>query len=176
MNLISYYSEGIMLKKGINNFPTSYINFDELLKLMTSKELKNKIDNIRSFKYKSWEYNNAKKRLPVVFFNKFSCNLNTGFLEENLIKPFDVDLSDNNIKEIKRFEKEIKVDSIKVIKSPSGKGLKFFMKKKFNTSDPAVYYEKYKKVCKKIESNYKIKLDYCQGRIKQPFFLTYINN
>ena len=168
MKLISYYSEGVMLKKGANNYPNKYINFDELIDLMKSKELKDKINNVRN------QYINAKKRLPVALFNKFEYNLNTGFIKENPIKPFDVDLSDNTKKEIKRFENDIKKDCLKVIKSPSGKGLKFFKRYNFKTNDPAEYIEKYKRICRGIEKKYNIKLDYSQGRIKQPFFLTHI--
>ena len=82
MNLMSYYPEGIMLKKGAYNYPEKYINFDEFISLMESPELKEQIDKLRTYKYKSWDYNNAKRRLPVVLFNKFSCNLNTGFIEK----------------------------------------------------------------------------------------------
>jgi hypothetical protein len=173
-NYISYYPQGIMLKKGGVNYPEKYINFDDLISLMESNQLKNKIDNLRNLKYKSWEYNYQKKKLPVVLFNKFSCNLNTGFVEENPIKPFDVDLTDNTEEEIERFEKEIQKESIKVIKSPSGKGIKFFIKRFFGTSDPAEYIKIYTEMCKEIESRFNITLDYAQGRIKQPFFLTYI--
>ncbi len=174
MNLMSYYPEGIMLKKGAYNYPEKYIDFDEFISLMESNELKEQIDKLRTYEYKSWNYNNAKRRLPVVLFNKFSCNLNTGFLEENPIKPFDVDLTDNTEEEIKIFEKEIEKRAIKVIKSPSGNGLKFFLKKVFGTSDPQEYVDMYNDLCKEIEREYNIILDYAQGRIKQPFFLTYI--
>tara|TARA_R110001606_G_scaffold394874_1_gene566191 strand:- start:331 stop:882 length:552 start_codon:yes stop_codon:yes gene_type:complete len=174
MNLMSYYPEGIMLKKGAYNYPEKYIDFDEFILLMESDKLKEQIDKLRTYEYKSWNYNNAKRRLPVVLFNKFSCNLNTGFIEENPIKPFDVDLTDNTEEEIKIFEKEIEKKAIKVIKSPGGKGLKFFLKKVFGTSDPQEYIDIYNDLCKEIENEYNIILDYTQGRIKQPFFLTYI--
>ena len=175
MKNLSYYSKGIMLKKGAENFPTKYIDFNELIDLMSSKELKEKIDNLQQYKYKSFKYNYKKKTLPVVLFNKFRCNLNSGFIKENPIKPFDVDFSDNTKEEIKRFEKDIEKDCIKVIKSPSGKGLKFFKEYLFKTNDASEYFEKYKHICRGLEKKYKIKLDYTQGRIKQPFFLTYIN-
>lgn len=175
MKLISYYPNGIMLKKGINNPPSEYLTFEELIEKMKSKELKKQIDDIRQFAYKSWEYNNAKRKLPVALFNKFQYNLNEGILKENPIKPFDVDLTDNSAKEIRKFKDKIKKDALFVIDSPSGKGLKFFIKRNFNTLDPALYLEKYKKLCKKIERKHNINLDYAQGRIKQPFFLTYIN-
>tara|TARA_R100000654_G_scaffold12360_1_gene26970 strand:+ start:515 stop:1045 length:531 start_codon:yes stop_codon:yes gene_type:complete len=174
-NLISYYPQGIMLKKGIVNYPDRYINFSDLIKIMKSNELKLKIDNLRKFEYKSYQYNFHKKRLPVVLFNKFKYNLNDGILEENIIKPFDVDLSDNTKSQIQLFKKQIKKESIYVIDSPSGKGIKFFIKKLFNTLNPVIYYEKYKELCGEYEEKYNIKLDYAQGRIKQPFFLTYIN-
>ena len=173
--LISYYPEGIMKKKVGVNYPEKFINFNELIDIMRSKELKEKINELRQYKYKGYTYNYKKKSLPVVLFNKFRFNLNSGFVKENPIKPFDVDLTDNTIDEIKLFEKDIKEKALKVIKSPSGKGLKFFLYKKFNVIDSDLYYEKYKNICKKIERKYNIKLDYCQGRIKQPFFLTYIN-
>ena len=164
-----------MLKKGINNPPTEYITFEELIEKMKSKELKEQINKVRQYEYKSCNYNNAKKRLPVALFNKFEYNLNEGILKENPIKPFDVDLTDNSIKEIRKFKNKIKKEALFVIASPSGKGLKFFIKRKFNTLDPALYLEKYKRICKKIEKKHNINLDYAQGRIKQPFFLTYIN-
>jgi hypothetical protein len=176
MELLSYYPEGIMMKKGINNFPEKYICFDELISIMESDNLKDKINELRKYEYKSWQYNNAKKRLPVVLFNKFSCNLNTGILEENPIKPFDVDLSDNSQEEINAFEIAIKKRAIKVIKSPGGNGLKFFMKSIFGTLDPQEYIEQYKELCQEIEKEFNIILDYAQGRIKQPFFLTYIKS
>ena len=163
-----------MLKKGGVNFPEKYICFEDFISLMESDKLKNQINDLRTFVYKSYNYNNAKKKLPVVLFNKFSCNLNTGFIEENPIKPFDVDLTDNSEDEINLFENEICKEAIKVIKSPSGKGLKFFIKSMFGTSDPQDYMEKYKEMCIEIESRFNISLDYAQGRIKQPFFLTYI--
>ena len=173
--LISYYPKGIMLKKGGDNPPTSYITFEELIKKMKSKELKEQIKGVRKFEYKSWGYNNAKKRLPAALFNKFKYNLNEGIIKENPIKPFDVDLTDNTETEIKRFKNEIKDKALFVMDSPSGKGLKFFIERAFNTLDPAIYIEKYKSMCKEIENEFNINLDYAQGRIKQPFFLTYIN-
>ena len=176
MDLLSYYPNGIMLKKGFENFPEKYISFDNLISIMESDKLKEQIDELRTYEYKSWQYNNAKKRLPVVLFNKFSCNLNTGILEENPIKPFDVDLTDNTQEEINAFEIAIKKRAIKVIKSPSGKGLKFFIKKVFGTLNPQEYIEHYKTICKEIEKEFSIVLDYAQGRIKQPFFLTHIKS
>ena len=101
--------------------------------------------------------------------------MNDGILQENSIKPFDVDFIDNTKSEIKIFKEQIKKESIFVIYSPSGKGIKFFIKKLFNTLDPYLYYEKYKELCRLYEKKYNITLDYAQGRIKQPFFLTYIN-
>jgi hypothetical protein len=133
------------------------------------------INNLRKFEYKSYDYNYYKKRLPVVLFNKFKYNLNDGILQENPIKPFDVDFIDNSKSEIKIFKEQIKKESIFVIDSPSGKGIKFFIKKLFNTLDPYLYYEKYKDLCREYEQKFNINLDYAQGRIKQPFFLTYIN-
>jgi hypothetical protein len=173
--LISYYPNGIMLKKGINNYPKKYIDFNDLIKIMKSDNLKIQINNLRKFEYKSYDYNYYKKRLPVVLFNKFKYNLNDGILQENFIKPFDVDFIDNSKLEIKIFKEQIKKESIFVIDSPSGKGIKFFIKKLFNTLDPYLYYEKYKELCRLYEKKYNITLDYAQGRIKQPFFLTYIN-
>tara|TARA_R100000278_G_C5475064_1_gene166025 strand:- start:540 stop:1070 length:531 start_codon:yes stop_codon:yes gene_type:complete len=172
--LISYYPKGIMLKKGINNFPDKYINFNELINIMQSENLKLQIENLRNYEYKSSQYNFYKKRLPVVLFNKFKYNLNKGIIKENPIKPFDVDFTDNNKTKIKIFKEQIKKESIFVIDSPSGKGIKFFIKKLFNTINPDLYYEKYKKLCKQYELKFDINLDYAQGRIKQPFFLTYI--
>ena len=172
--LISYYPKGIMLKKGINNFPDKYINFNELINIMQSENLKLQIENLRNYEYKSSQYNFYKKRLPVVLFNKFKYNLNEGIIKENPIKPFDVDFTDNNKTKIKIFKEQIKKESIFVIDSPSGKGIKFFIKKLFGTINPDLYYEKYKKLCKKYELKFDINLDYAQGRIKQPFFLTYI--
>jgi|TARA_R110002020_G_scaffold319664_2_gene535577 hypothetical protein len=173
--LISYYPDGIMLKKGINNYPEKYIDFNDLIKIMKSDNLKIQINNLRKFEYKSYDYNYYKKRLPVVLFNKFKYNLNDGILQENPIKPFDVDFIDNSKSEIKIFKEQIKKESIFVIDSPSGKGIKFFIKKLFNTLDPYLYYEKYKDLCREYEQKFNINLDYAQGRIKQPFFLTYIN-
>ena len=173
--LISYYPEGIMLKKGINNYPEKYIDFNDLIKIMKSDNSKIQINNLRKFEYKSYDYNYHKKRLPVVLFNKFKYNLNDGIIQENPIKPFDVDFIDNTKLEIKIFKEQIKKESIFVIDSPSGKGIKFFIKKLFNTLDPYLYYEKYKELCRLYEKKYNITLDYAQGRIKQPFFLTYIN-
>ena len=173
--LISYYPDGIMLKKGINNYPEKYIDFNDLIKIMKSDNLKIQINNLRKFEYKSYDYNYYKKRLPVVLFNKFKYNLNDGILQENYIKPFDVDFIDNSKSEIKIFKEQIKKESIFVIDSPSGKGIKFFIKKLFNTLDPYLYYEKYKDLCREYEQKFNINLDYAQGRIKQPFFLTYIN-
>jgi hypothetical protein len=173
--LISYYPEGIMLKKGINNYPEKYIDFNDLIKIMKSDNLKIQINNLRKFEYKSYDYNYYKKRLPVVLFNKFEYNLNQGIIKENIIKPFDVDLSDNTEEQIKIFKEKIKKESVYVIDSPSGKGIKFFIKKLFNTLDPYLYYEKYKNLCREYEQKFNISLDYAQGRIKQPFFLTYIN-
>tara|TARA_R100001443_G_scaffold85452_1_gene92007 strand:+ start:874 stop:1404 length:531 start_codon:yes stop_codon:yes gene_type:complete len=173
--LISYYPNGIMLKKGINNYPEKYIDFNDLIKIMKSDNLKIQINNLRKFEYKSCDYNYYKKRLPVVLFNKFKYNLNDGILQENFIKPFDVDFIDNSKLQIKIFKEQIKKESIFVIDSPSGKGIKFFIKKLFNTLDPYLYYEKYKELCRLYEKKYNIRLDYAQGRIKQPFFLTYIN-
>tara|TARA_Y100001973_G_C5196332_1_gene334508 strand:- start:2487 stop:3017 length:531 start_codon:yes stop_codon:yes gene_type:complete len=173
--LISYYPEGIMLKKGINNYPEKYIDFTDLIKIMKSDNLKIQINNLRKFEYKSYDYNYYKKRLPVVLFNKFEYNLNQGIIKENIIKPFDVDLSDNTEEQIKIFKEKIKKESVYVIDSPSGKGIKFFIKKLFNTLDPYLYYEKYKNLCREYEQKFNISLDYAQGRIKQPFFLTYIN-
>ena len=174
-NLISYYPCGIMLKKGRDNPPAEYLTFEDLIEKMKSKALKKQIEDIRFFAYKSWEYNNAKKRLPVALFNKFKYNLNEGILKENPIKPFDVDLSDNSEMEIKEFKGKIKDKALFVMDSPSGKGLKFFIERAFNTLDPAIYLEKYKRMCNEIEKEFNINLDYAQGRIKQPFFLTYIN-
>ena len=77
--------------------------------------------------------------------------------------------------EIKDFKNKIKKRALFVMVSPSGKGLKFFIKRVFNTLDPALYLEKYKRMCNEIEREFNINLDYAQGRIKQPFFLTYIN-
>tara|TARA_R100000656_G_scaffold92221_1_gene66915 strand:+ start:4667 stop:5197 length:531 start_codon:yes stop_codon:yes gene_type:complete len=173
--LISFYPDGIMLKKGLNNYPGEYLTFDELIAKMKSIELKRKIERIRSFEYKSWQYNSAKKRLPVALFNKFKYNLNSGIIKENPIKPFDVDFSNNTATQIEQFRKKIKDFALFVIDSPSGKGIKFFLKREFNTLEPELYLEKYKKICKEIELKYNINLDYSQGRIKQPFFLTYIN-
>ena len=174
-NLISYYPCGIMLKKGRDNPPAEYLTFEDLIEKMKSKALKKQIEDIRIFAYKSWEYNNAKKRLPVALFNKFKYNLNEGILKENPIKPFDVDLSDNSEMEIKEFKGKIKDKALFVMDSPSGKGLKFFIERAFNTLDPVIYLEKYKRMCNEIEKEFNINLDYAQGRIKQPFFLTYIN-
>lgn len=173
--LISYYPNGIMLKKGINNYPAKYIDFNELINIMQSDNLKTQINNLRNYKYKSDDYNYYKRRLPVVLFNKFKYNLNEGILKENIVKPFDVDFTDNTKTEIKLFKKQIKKECLFVIDSPSGKGIKFFIKKLFNTLDPYIYYEKYKEICRQYELKFNIKLDYAQGRIKQPFFLTYIN-
>ena len=164
-----------MLKRGGDNKPASYLTFEDLIKKMKSKQLQKQIAEVRSFEYKSWGYNNAKKRLPVALFNKFEYNLNDGIIQENPIKPFDVDLSDNTETEIKRFKTEIKDKALFVMDSPSGKGLKFFIERAFNTLDPAIYLEKYKRMCNEIEKEFNINLDYAQGRIKQPFFLTYIN-
>ena len=174
--LISYYPNGVFLKKGLYNKPQQYLSFESLLDKMKSPKLKEQIEEVRKCKYKSWDYNNAKKKLPVVLFNKFAYNLNTGIIAENPIKPFDVDFSDNTGDEIKRFKNAIKNNVIFIMESPSGKGLKFFQKMMFNTLDPQEYIEKYKAVCKKIEKDFNIILDYAQGRIKQPFFLTSIDN
>lgn len=172
--LISYYPNGIMLKKGCDNPPKSYLTFEQLIKKMKSKELKKQINDVKKHPYKSWGYNNAKKRLPVALFNKFKYNLNEGIIKENPIKPFDVDLTDNTQEEIKRFKKQITNRALFVMDSPSG-GVKFFIRRAFNTLNPALYLEKYKRMCKQIEKEFNINLDYAQGRIKQPFFLTYIN-
>ena len=174
-NLISYYPNGIMLKKGKDNPPDKYITFNELIEKMKSKKLQEQINEVRKYEYKSWNYNNAKKRLPVALFNKFKYNLNEAILKENPIKPFDVDFSDNTENEIKDFKNKIKKRALFVMDSPSGKGLKFFIKRVFNTLDPSLYLEKYKRMCNEIEKEFNINLDYAQGRIKQPFFLTYIN-
>ena len=174
MKKISYYPDGIMLKKGRFNYPSKYLSFNELLNIMKSESLNKQIKNLRKKEYKSLEYKNAKKRLPVVLFNQFEYNLNEGILNENEIKPFDVDFSDNTKKEIETFRTEIKKRAFFIMDSPSGKGLKFFIKKMFNTIDPKEYFNKYKNICKDIENEFNIVLDYAQGRIKQPFFLTYI--
>ena len=174
-NLISYYPNGIMLKKGKDNPPSAYLTFEQLISKMKSKKLKEQIKDVRKFEYKSWGYNNAKKRLPVALFNKFKYNLNEAILKENPIKPFDVDLTDNSEGEIKEFKSKIKDKALFVMDSPSGKGLKFFIERAFNTLDPVIYLEKYKRMCNEIEKEFNINLDYAQGRIKQPFFLTYIN-
>ena len=50
--LISYYPDGIMLKKGINNYPEKYIDFNDLIKIMKSDNLKIQINiHIKSYKY-----------------------------------------------------------------------------------------------------------------------------
>ena len=63
-----------MLKKGKDNPPAKYITFNELIEKMKSKKLQEKINEVREHEYKSWKYNNAKKRLPVALFNKFKYN------------------------------------------------------------------------------------------------------
>ena len=109
--LISYYPDGIMLKKGINNYPEKYIDFNDLIKIMKSDNLKIQINNLRKFEYKSYDYNYYKKRLPVVLFNK----LNGGQSIATLAKgPLQFDYDDPSIQSFvemleqghKNFEKQ----------------------------------------------------------------------
>ena len=87
---MSYYPEGIMLKKGAYNYPEKYIDFDEFISLMESDELKEQIDKLRTYEYKSSNYNNAKRRLPVVLFNKFKMSSAWSFI--SLTSSFLVNL------------------------------------------------------------------------------------
>jgi hypothetical protein len=169
---ISYYPQGVFLKKGIDNPPTKYLSFLEFIKLHTCKELKKQADFIKTLEYGSWEYKNAKKRLPCVLLNKFSYNLTEGFLQETPYKPFDVDLKDNCKETIAKFKQEIKKIACLVVDSPSG-GLKFFIKTNFNTSNNKEYRYKYDSIVEYLERKYDIILDKMQGNIKQPYFISY---
>ena len=172
MNTISYYPDGVFLKKGADNPPTKYLDFQSFVNLHSSKKLKDQLDYIKTCKYGSWEYKNAKKKLPVALLNKFAYNLTEGFLQETSYKPFDVDLKDNSIENIKAFKEQIKDLACFVADSPSG-GLKFFLKINFNTSDKKEYRKKYDSIVHYLEAKYNIVLDKMQGNIKQPYFISY---
>ena len=175
MKTISYYPEGVFLKKGIDNPPEKYLSFTDFIALHTSTVLKQKIEHIRKLEYGSYQYKNAKKRLPCVLLNKFAYNLTEGFIEETPYKPFDVDLKDNCKNAIKKFKKEIKKVACFVVDSPSG-GLKFFLKTTFNTNNNKDYRAKYDRIVEYLENKYQIVLDKMQGNIKQPYFISYNNN
>jgi hypothetical protein len=174
MNTISYYPNGVFLKKGADNFPASYLDFESFVNLHSSKELKSQLDYIKTCEYGSWQYKNAKKKLPVALLNKFAYNLTEGFIEETPYKPFDVDLKDNTKESIKAFKKKIKDIACFVADSPSG-GLKFFLKINFNTSNNIEYRKKYDSIVNYLEAKYNIVLDKMQGNIKQPYFISYQN-
>ena len=172
MNSISYYPQGVFLKKGIDNPPSSYLTFKEFTELHSSSNLKTQIESIRALQYGSWQYKNAKKRLPCVLMNKFAYNLTEAFQKETSFKPFDVDLKDNSISKVLRFKKAIKEFACFVVESHSG-GIKFFLKINFNTKDKKEYRRKYDLIVDHLENKFDIVLDKMQGNIKQPYFLTY---
>jgi hypothetical protein len=172
MNTISYYPEGVFLKKGADNPPEEYLDFQSFVNLHNSKELKSQLDYIKTCAYGSWQYKNAKKKLPVALLNKFEYNLTEGFIKETPYKPFDVDLKDNTKKNIKAFKEKIKKIACFVADSPSG-GLKFFLKINFNTSNKYEYRYKYDLIIDFLEKKYNIVLDKMQGNIKQPYFISY---
>lgn len=171
--LISFYPHGVFTKKGQDNYPEKYISFLDLIKYHQSEKMRLKKTRINNYEYGSPGYNYLKKRLPCVLFNKFSYNLNIGFLEENEIKPFDVDIKDNLSLNFERARKAISNIAIAVVSSTSKKGFKFFLHAPFNTQDSYEWVDKYKKLAIQIENEFNIKLDYAQGRIKQPFFISW---
>lgn len=170
--LLSYYPSGIMHRIGVNMIPKEYISFADLIALHQSDKLFKRTNKIKAKGYGTEEYKRAKMRLPVVLFNKFAFNTNDGFIEENPIKPFDVDLSSNTPERIERFRREIAGEALCVIGSVGG-GVKFFLNIMFDTSCPREYIRKYNAVCDRIAQGYDIVLDKAQGRIKQPYFISY---
>jgi len=165
-----------------NVYSDETITLYNLVTEMTSESSKlyGLFNVIRAYYDKDKEISSGfKKCVPYVLVSGIAQYRNTDHFEISSytwLLPFDIDKKDNvDIEWKELFEKICKNDSVvTVARSTSGKGIKGILRLKKDAYDPALIYTLAKtNIYPYLETQWGCKLDIAQGKLVQPFYLTW---
>ena len=165
-----------------NVYSDETITLYNLVTEMTSESSKlyGLFNVIRAYHDKDKEISSGfKKCVPYVLVSGIAQYRNTDHFEISSytwLLPFDIDKKDNvDIEWKELFEKICKNDSVvTVARSTSGKGIKGILRLKKDAYDPALIYTLAKtNIYPYLETQWGCKLDIAQGKLVQPFYLTW---
>tara|TARA_S200002703_G_scaffold3018_5_gene4480 strand:+ start:3855 stop:6143 length:2289 start_codon:yes stop_codon:yes gene_type:complete len=162
------------------------ITLSDLIKLIKHDEsIKDTVKSLKELKHSGneSEYKEAKLKLPYITpYGLFSERNNQSLIEGsfNWVGAIDIDAQDQkqNWDLSKTYQKIIESGFvILAFRSPSGKGIKAFVKLEAFSYDIEDHYEVYKQcIAPVLESKWDCKLDIRQGVLSQPLFLTHDPN
>lgn len=168
-----------------NTLPSGIIDFNEFIRLTTKDANEKKIvEKIRMYQQNGEKETASalkKQRKYVTTAGVFSYRNDDSLMVSsyNWIVPIDIDSADNpNIDWVKLYYKMQTIDSIIwMAKSPRGEGIKAIVLLEKDKYDPKEQYTIFSNIIyPKIEKVLGAKIDYRQGALSQPFYLTFDEN
>lgn len=166
-----------------NVTPKREITIKQFITLMKSDDkLKKKFDRLRYLKKKNIsQYKIEKDKLPYFtpsgcFTRRDNLSLKTGTY--TWLCPIDIDQQDNPNVDMNMVQNKLtSEDSVLFCaKSPSGDGLKAFIRLKSGAYNIKDHYKIMKIIYKRLEKDLGCVIDYAQGKLSQPFYLTFDKN
>ena len=156
-----------------NAVPNENLSFAEIINIVKSVKYKAKIEKLRTFEYKSIEYNNLK--LQLNYFTPagiFDVRNNESIKQVSNLICLDLDFAENKDIDLQKLKTLLTQNStvIGFFTSPSNLGLKIFIKASF---DVVTYFDVAKQVREYFEFEYSISLDKAQNKLSQPCFFSY---
>lgn len=170
--LMSFFDWGIKKKDAK---PSETYTLEKLLKTGIGQNFKDLLEPVKSLKYQSKEYKEAKAKLPYFTpSGTFSQRNNKGLISLSGLMLNDYDLQANKGKNTEKIIKQLRNDPyvLALFRSPSG-GIKFFVKVELPNNGQNKYLEYYKQQIEFFEHKHGIDLDASQGKLSQPCFISY---
>jgi hypothetical protein len=162
--------------------PIEKIDFNEVIRLIRDdRQIKALVDEIRN-EQDTKKQKALKNKLPYITSSGlFPYRNDKSLLIDSYtwICPIDVDIDDNNPKIMEQTLQRLVNDEIVIFvaKSPRGNGIKAFIQMEAGSYEPTEQYSIFKNyVYPLLEKRWDCKLDYRQGVLSQPFYITHDPN
>ena len=171
-HLVSYFTVTV---KNSNAKPSRNYDIETLIKEGISTNFERLLKQVQSLEYQSKAYKEAKLSLPYFTpHGTFAVRQNEHLQKLSGLMLQDLDLQDNKDLNPEEFIETLKKDAFvyAIFKSPSG-GIKFLVKSEIPNNETQNFKKYHNTQSKYFEKKYSIKLDYSQGTLSQPCFISY---